>query len=391
VPDADTRPALAFLCNVPTPYRNHLHRRIALEIPQVRLHSIFTHARSTHGWKLQVPPEINPVYFTIDNKPGRTATWRPRQVWAMGSRVIRFLLEEHVRAVICDGYQYLTNRRVIRYCAKAGIPIFLRADSNIRGDRPGPARAWVKRRILGSLIRSCAGVMPMGRLGQEYFEKYGADSARCFRVPFEPDYESFANVTEREVSAFRARHEMQAGRRHILYSGRLAAAKRVDLLLDAFAAIAERRPDWGLFVAGDGPLRRSLAARVPHALAGRVLWPGFLEADEIRVAYHAADLMVLPSDYEPWALVVIEAMAAGCPVISSDVVGASAELIEDGVNGRMFRSGDLAGLTDALLQSTDPATLARYRSAIPPTLASWRRRDDPIEGVRAALRSVGVL
>jgi glycosyltransferase involved in cell wall biosynthesis len=210
-------------------------------------------------------------------------------------------------------------------------------------------------------------------------------------VPFEPDYESFASVTEGEVSSFRARHGVPAGRRHILYSGRLAAAKRVDLLLDAFAAIAARRPDWGLLVAGDGPLRRELAARVPPALAGRVLWPGFLEAEEIRVAYHAADLMVLPSDYEPWALVVIEAMAAGCPVISSDVVGASAELIEDGIDGRMFRSGDLASLTDALLHSTDPATLARYRAAIPPALASWRRRADPIEGVRAALRSVGVL
>ncbi len=392
MPDADTRPALAFLCNVPTPYRNHLHRRIAMEIPQVRLYSIFTHARSTHGWKLLVPPEINPVYFTIENTPGRMITWtRPRQAWAMGSRVIRFMLEEHVRAVICDGYQYLTNRRVIRYCAKAGIPIFLRADSNIRGDRPGAARTWVKRRILGGLIRSCAGVMPMGRLGQEYFEKYGADPARCFRVPFEPDFESFASVTDREVSSFRARHGMQAGRRHILYSGRLAAAKRVDLLIDAFAAIAHRRPDWGVLVAGDGPLRRDLAARVPPSLAGRILWPGFLEAEEIRVAYHAADLMVLPSDYEPWALVVIEAMAAGCPVISSDVVGASAELIEDGVNGRLFRSGDLPGLTDALLTSTDLATLARYRAAIPRAIETWRRRADPIEGVRAALRSVGVM
>lgn len=389
---ADSRPAVAFLCNVPTPYRNHLHRRIALEIPQVRLHSIFTHARSTHGWTLEVPPEINPVYFTIDNTPGRTATWtKPRQVWTMGSRVIRYLKQEHVRAVICDGYQYLTNRRVIRYCARAGIPLFLRADSNIRGDRPRGARAWLKRRILGGIIRSCAGVMPMGRLGQEYFEKYGAEPARCFRVPFEPDYASFAGVTAAEAAAFRARHAMEPGRRYVLYSGRLAAAKRVDLLVDALAAIADRRPDWGLLVAGDGPLRRELAARVPARLAARVLWPGFLEAGEIRVAYRAADLLVLPSDYEPWALVVIEAMAAGCPVLSSDVVGASAELIEDGVNGRLFRSGDLACLTEALLASTEPTTLARYRAAIAPALDRWRRSADPVEGVRAALRSVGVL
>jgi len=47
----------------------------------------------------------------------------------------------------------------------------------------------------------------------------------------------------------------------------------------------------------------------------------------------------------PWALVVIEALAAGCPVISSDVVGAAWELIEDGVNGRIFPSGDLGSLS----------------------------------------------
>ena len=111
----------------------------------------------------------------------------------------------------------------------------------------------------------------------------------------------------------------------------------------------------------------------------------------MRLAYHAADVMVLPSEYEPWALVVNEAMAAGCPVVASDVVGAAWDMVADGVCGRLFPSGDLAALTGALRDVTDPARFESYRDAVGPALAKWRREADPVEGLRAALRFVRLL
>jgi glycosyltransferase involved in cell wall biosynthesis len=177
----------------------------------------------------------------------------------------------------------------------------------------------------------------------------------------------------------------------LLYSGRLAPLKRVDLALEAFAAIAAARPDWGLLIAGDGPLRQGLAGGVPEGLRGRVRWLGFLEVEQVRLAYHAAQALVLPSDKEPWALVVNEAMAAGLPIVSSDMVGASADLIQNGGNGRLFSAGSVRELTGALLEVTEATAYAKYRAAVAPALERWRLRADPVQGLRRALTFTGVL
>ena len=193
------------------------------------------------------------------------------------------------------------------------------------------------------------------------------------------------------LAAFRGDHGLAPDHRYLLFGGRLVPVKRVDLLIDTFARVADLRPQWTLLIAGDGWLRRELQARVPGSLRDRIIWLGFLEVDQMRLAYHAGDVMVLPSDYEPWALVVNEAMAAGCPVVASDVVGAAWDLVKDGVSGRIFPSGDLAALAEVLLDVTDDGRYARYREATAEALADWRRRADPVQGIRAALRSVGLL
>ncbi len=107
--------------------------------------------------------------------------------------------------------------------------------------------------------------------------------------------------------------------------------------------------------------------------------------------YRAGDALCLPSEYEPWALVINEAVAAGLAVVASDVVGAAAELVRDGVNGKIFKSKDLADLTSALRFVTDPARIDALRAGSEGVLADWRRRGDPVEGVRNALRSAGLL
>jgi glycosyltransferase involved in cell wall biosynthesis len=199
------------------------------------------------------------------------------------------------------------------------------------------------------------------------------------------------------VETARQRFGLAAGRRRIVYSGRLADVKRVDLLVDAFATVAGDRPDWDLLVVGDGPLREALAGRIPPALRGRVTWTGFLDDQEtISALYKSCDVLVLPSEYEPWAVVINEAAAAGLAIVASDVVGAAAELVRDGVNGRTFPAGDGAALTAALRDVTAPDVTAPDRAdamkaASAAVLADWRRRGDPVEGLRAALTYFHVL
>jgi glycosyltransferase involved in cell wall biosynthesis len=195
-----------------------------------------------------------------------------------------------------------------------------------------------------------------------------------------------------EVEAALRRFGLSERRRRIAYSGRLVPIKRVDLALDAFARIAADRPEWDLLVIGGGEKAQELKARVPPDLVHRVTWTGFLDDQRtVSALYRGSDVLLLPSDNEPWAVVVNEAAAAGLAIVASDVVGAAAELVRDGVNGAVFRRSDLHHLVERLLDVTSQDRIELMKSASEGVLRDWQNRADPVHGLREALRFVGVI
>jgi glycosyltransferase involved in cell wall biosynthesis len=396
-PGGDDRPGLAFVQHAPAPYRTHLQRRIVREIPELKLLSIYTHGFLVgHEWRQSLPDEINPVHFGHSNEVAEESSIKhPIREFRKGTRLVRYAREHNIQAAILYGYRRHSMRRLTAALHRAGAACFFYADSNVRNPEPATAvHHFIKRLWLVPTLRKCTGILSMGELGDQYFDRYGGDPSRYFRVPNEPDYDSIANVTDEQIEAFRTRFGLRADRSYILFSGRLLELKRVDLLIDAFARIAADRPAWDMVILGDGPMRGALEARVPPEspeLRARVHWLGYLDMDLVPAAYHATDLLVLPSDQDAWGLVVNEAMAAGSPVIASDVVGAAWEMVRDQGCGRLFAKGDLDGLVDALSEVTDPRRYEAYRAAVGPALQRWRRVADPINGIRAALSFAGII
>ena len=256
--------------------------------------------------------------------------------------MIDYLKANNVRAVIMFGYRYISYRRIIRYCHQAGIPLFVNNDSNIQNDRHmSPAKRWLKARMYRSWLRLVSGVMPMGELGDQFFVRYGANPQRLYRVPYTPDYESFAERDEVAIAAI-SPEIWPVDRSQILALQRSPGRSEARRLAHRCVwTIAAERPDWDLRRRGRRSLGDELRGRVPEPIRRRVIWTGFLEQDELKSAYHASDVLVLPSDFEPWAVVVQEAMAAGMVVVASDAVGSAHELIADGLSGRIFPPGDL--------------------------------------------------
>jgi len=133
-----------------------------------------------------------------------------------------------------------------------------------------------------------------------------------------------------------------AGTTRYLFVGRLIERKGLDVLLEAFSGV-----DGGeLRIAGDGPLRATVeaaAARDP-----RIHLIGHVTGQTLARAYREADVLVVPSLYEPWGLVVHEGLAAGLPVIATDQVGAAEDLIERDVNGYVVAAGSAEELRAAM-------------------------------------------
>ncbi len=385
--------AVAIVANSTTPYREHLHRRIVREMPEIRLWSIFTHEQSNANWSFDPPAEINPVSFGKGESSNNQASLKfALHEWRKAGEIIRWIQREQVRAIVMLGYNDLGRLRIIRWCARRGVPCFLWGDSNIKGDLATGFRALVKNAVVSYVVKLCTGILPCGSLGRAYFLKYGANPGRIYYFPVEPDYDLVQNLAPGEISAALTRFGLQPERQRIVFSGRLANIKRPELLLEAFAEIAASRPDWDLVFIGDGPLREQLKRTVPEALVGRVCFTGFLDDQRIVGAlYRGSRVLVLPSDYEPWALVINEAAAAGMAIIATEVVGAAAELVRDGVNGRLVPPGDPAALRQALLDATEFGRIDSMCQASRPILDEWRHRGDPVAGLRKALEDCDLL
>jgi len=128
--------------------------------------------------------------------------------------------------------------------------------------------------------------------------------------------------------------------------GRLDQNKNFGLLIKAFAQIAPRHPEWHLVIVGEGPLRGELERLVNDlGLTGRVHLPGLVRSP--KVILEQAELFVLPSKYEGFPNALLEAMAMGLPVISTDCCGPR-EIIDHNVNGILVPRGDVDALTGAI-------------------------------------------
>jgi glycosyltransferase involved in cell wall biosynthesis len=176
-------------------------------------------------------------------------------------------------------------------------------------------------------------------------------------------------------------------RHRILTLGRLHKVKGHDQLIDAFALIAVRFPDWDLHIYGDGRERNSLDARIrERGLDGRV----FIGRTnpEVGNLLRQADLFVLPSRVEGFPNALAEAMASGLPVISFDCASGPADLIRQDLDGLLVPPGDVPALAQAMARlMADPADRARLAARAPEVLTRYSEAR-VLELWESAMRSV---
>lgn len=142
----------------------------------------------------------------------------------------------------------------------------------------------------------------------------------------------------------------------VLFVGRLHRQKGVDVLLEAWAGFVKQRPRARLLILGDGPEASDLRREADTlGIAPSVEFRG--SRKDVGLHYAAAQIFVLPSRYEGFPNVMLEAMVAGCPVIASCVSGTE-DAIENGRNGLLVPPGESEPLLEALLQLSHDGDLA---------------------------------
>ncbi len=143
----------------------------------------------------------------------------------------------------------------------------------------------------------------------------------------------------------------------LLFVGRVSKEKDLDVLVQAFHKLREKSVPVQLSIVGHGPYSATLARIMPEAC-----YTGYLNGTELAKAYASSDIFVFPSTTDTFGNVIIEAQAAGLPVIVSDV-GGPRELVTDGVNGLVTRALDVADFTAAIRRLVQDEPLRKEMSA----------------------------
>jgi glycosyltransferase involved in cell wall biosynthesis len=219
-------------------------------------------------------------------------------------------------------------------------------------EREGGTRVdeWVQ----GAAFRAGVAAVAIGRAVAESMERLYRLAPRCTIPNGIPAADYAPPPGARE--AVRAELGVAEGVPLVLAAGRLAPAKNHALALAALATPGLRALGAHLAVAGDGPLRATLATQARALeVADRVHLLG-ARPDMARVLA-AADVFVLPSAYEGHPLAVMEAMAAGKPVVAT-AVGCVPETVTP-ESGRLVPAGDAAALSAALREVAGDRALAR--------------------------------
>lgn len=172
------------------------------------------------------------------------------------------------------------------------------------------------------------------------------------------------------------RNTLSGGEPHkllLLYVGRLSAEKEVA----ALRAILGAMPDVRLAIVGDGPSRRELEKHFENT---PTYFAGYMRGDSLAAAYASSDLFVLPSKTETLGLVLMEAMAAGCPVVACNAGGVP-DAVESGVTGFLFEPSDPRGLVNAVryaLDHPEEREVIRRQARADVERRSWRESTEQL-------------
>ena len=197
--------------------------------------------------------------------------------------------------------------------------------------------------------RTAATLVPTKALARE-LHAMGISNARLLRRAV--DTQLFH--PGRRDNALRASWGVDAATPVVLYVGRIAAEKNLDLAVRTFQAIRQKVPQARYVWVGDGPARAALQAAHPD-----FVFAGVQRGEALARHVASADLFPFPSLSETFGNVIIEALAAGLPVIAY-AEGAAREHLADGVNGYCIESGNAAAFIDAAIRLASNPALIRH-------------------------------
>jgi glycosyltransferase involved in cell wall biosynthesis len=311
-----------FVTHLPAFYKINLYNKLA---EQLSILVIFISGSSV----IRTPDFVQTINYHFDYRVINQEPFEERNKLYSSIKFIKILHQIQYKKIILGGWDLIEFWVAWGFCPKEKLALAL--ESSIHESQTTGPKSWLKKCFVSKLSTAYVS----GLFQKELIEKL--DFKKTHIITGGVGLISPPKKSEKIIVGaqnFRAR---------FLYLGRLAQEKNIDLLVDIFA---QKCRDYDLSIVGNGPLDNFIQKKIKDIKNIRLY--KHVPNSEIHALFEAHDVLILPSQQEPWGLVVEEAMAYGLPVIVSDKVGCHPELIKHQINGYVFSLADKhLGLTEA--------------------------------------------
>lgn len=334
------------ITNIPAPYRVDFFYYLQTQVPEIEFYVIYSSKNEDNRkWEVNADKIRNSVF--LDSRTVKIKKRYDTKYIHIPKGVGKAL--ERIQPDVVIGSEYNpTIIQAVHYCKKHGIPYVSWTDGTLFSERNINRIQKVLRKYV---IRSASAYIASSTKSKEAQQFYGAPEEKI----------SISYLTVDIDAYLQERNPLQEKR--LLCVGSLIERKGVDLLLQACAKV---KSPYRLVLAGEGPEEaalKQLAGKLE--IADKVEFRGNLNREQLLKEYAQSYVLVLPTREDCFALVLLEAMCSGLPVISSKYADGAYDLIEDGKNGYIIDPYDSVVFSkkiENLLENTEDAQVMGEKS-----------------------------
>jgi glycosyltransferase involved in cell wall biosynthesis len=293
---------------------------------------------------------------------------------------------------IIYGHAYISFWLAIVTAKLLGKPLLLGTDATSLQSHYGAGnwKSSLKKKVFPFFYNRIADlVLVPSTASRRFICSLGVAEERVALTPYVVDNEAIAVIADAsDRQKIRAEWRIPEKATVAVVCAKFLARKRPQDALQAFAQA--NAPDSYLVMAGDGPMWDSLQNEAERlGIKDRVRFIGLVKYSRLPEIYAASDVLVFPSEHEPYGLPVNEAMICGIPAIVSDRVGAGIDLVENDKTGFVYPCGDVAALAAILRRVlSDRERLKRMGDAARQRIANWSPRENAEATILAAEKAL---
>lgn len=328
---------VAIITNIPAPYRVDFFDYLQKNYQDYQFTIVYSSRNEDNrSWEIEQEKMGNSVF--LESKTIKIKKRYDNYYLHIPTGVVKTLNQIKPDVVVGSEYNP-TIIQALQYCTKHKIPFISWTDGTLFSERN---RNFVQKFLRRYVVSKASAYIASSSKSKEAQIHYGAKNEKCHISYLTVDVEKYIQEPKGQ------------GTGKILYVGSLIERKGVDLLLNALAKINCK---YDLYLAGDGQEKEALMKQAETLeISEKIHFLGQLSRDELVKHYADSDLFVLPTREDCFALVILEALCAKLPIISSKYADGAYDLIEEGKSGFItdpYHAEEFAKCIEAILENKE--------------------------------------